>query len=317
MIYTVTLNPSLDYIVTVKDFEIGKTNRTLTESMKPGGKGLNVSMVLQNLGICSTALGFTAGFTGVEIEKMAAERGLNCDFIRTQQGLSRINIKMKDFDGTEINGQGPMIREVDVERLLEKLDGLGEGDILILAGSLPVGLEKSFYRDVLKRMSGKGVLCVVDTTGEQLLNVLENHPFLIKPNHHELGELFGVEIRSREEVVAYAKKLQEMGARNVLVSLSGEGAVLAAEDGQVYMQEAPKGTLVNAVGAGDSMVAGVLAGLLESDWDYLQAFRMALAAGSGTAFSEDFATAEEIRALYKSTFPKEKVECGIKERGRK
>ncbi len=300
MIYTATLNPSLDYVITMKEFALGKTNRTLTESMVPGGKGLNVSMVLQNLGIGSTALGFTAGFTGVEIERMAAERGLNCDFIRVQEGLSRINIKMKDFDGTEINGQGPVIREVDAERLLEKLDGLREGDILVLAGSLPVGLEKCFYRDVLKRMSDKGVLCVVDAAGEQLLNVLESHPFLIKPNQHELGELFGVEIRSREEAAPYAKKLQEMGARNVLVSLSGEGAVLAAEDGQVYMQEAPKGMLVNAVGAGDSMVAGFLAGWLESDVEYLHAFRMALAAGSATAFSEDLATAEEIRALFRT-----------------
>jgi len=316
VIYTVTLNPSLDYIVTVQDFVIGKTNRTLTEEMLPGGKGINVSIVLQNLGLKSTAFGFTAGFTGAEIEKKIKSLGIDSEFIRVEEGFSRINVKMKDFEGTEINGKGPEIDEGHARKLFEKLDALQPGDILVLAGSIPVGMKKNVYRDILERMSEKGVLCVVDTTGESLLKVLPYRPFLIKPNNHELNELFGVEINGREEAVPYAKKLQETGARNVLVSFAGNGAVLVAEDGRVYLAQTPKGRVVNAVGAGDSMVAGFLAGWLEaedlffsertlmSEWpksenQYLHAFRMGVSAGSASAFSQGFATKEDIRKLYK------------------
>ena len=298
MVYTVTFNPSLDYIISLQGFQMGLTNRTREEQMLPGGKGINVSTVLQNLGIENTALGFTAGFTGQEIERMVSEIGFQCDFIRTRTGFSRINVKLKDYDGTEINGMGPVIQEEEAENLMEKLRGLQEGDVLVLAGSIPESLSNSIYRDILAELQGKGILFVVDATKDLLLNVLEYQPFLIKPNNHELGEIFDVELKTRESVIPYAKKLQEKGARNVLVSMAGAGAVLAAETGEVYMLPAPKGTLVNAVGAGDSMVAGFLAGWLEHQ-SYSHAFRMGVAAGSASAFSQLLATREEIEEIYR------------------
>lgn len=302
MIYTVTFNPSLDYIITVKDFALGKTNRTLTETMLPGGKGINVSIVLHNLGIFSTALGFTAGFTGDEFERKVAQLGIFGEFIRVSEGTSRINIKLKDFDGTEINGQGPVIGKSALEKLFCRLDALESGDILVLAGSIPASMPSSIYSDICGRLSGKGILFVVDATKELLLNVLKYHPFLIKPNHHELGELFGVELTTREAVVPYARKLQEKGARNVLVSMAGEGAVLVDEKGKVWQQAAPEGKLVNAVGAGDSMIAGFLAGWLQ-ERDYSHAFLMGIAAGSASAFSELLATADEVRRVYEILGP--------------
>lgn len=298
MVYTVTFNPSLDYIISLQGFQMGLTNRTREEQMLPGGKGINVSTVLQNLGIENTALGFTAGFTGQEIERMVSEIGFQCDFIRTRTGFSRINVKLKDYDGTEINGMGPVIQKEEAEDLMEKLRGLQEGDVLVLAGSIPESLPDSIYRDILAELQGKGILFVVDATKDLLLNVLEYQPFLIKPNNHELGEIFDVELKTRESVIPYAKKLQEKGARNVLVSMAGAGAVLAAETGEVYMLPAPKGTLVNAVGAGDSMVAGFLAGWLEHQ-SYSHAFRMGVAAGSASAFSQLLATREEIEEIYR------------------
>lgn len=299
MIYTVTFNPSLDYIVTVKEFALGKTNRTVTEQMLPGGKGINVSTVLANLGIESTALGFTAGFTGEEIVKRVQNLGFTCDFIRVPEGFSRINIKMKDFDGTEINGKGPIIGAAEVEQLFHRLDQLKEGDVLVLAGSIPASMPDSTYRDIMSRLSDKGILFVVDATGELLLNVLEYHPFLIKPNNHELGEIFGVQLKTREAVIPYARKLRERGARNVLVSMAGQGAVLVDENGAVYELHAPLGKLVNAVGAGDSMVAGFLAGWMLKN-EYLHAFKMGIAAGSASAFSELLATEAEIIRVYDS-----------------
>lgn len=297
MIYTVTLNPSLDYFVTVDDFKLGRTNRTVTESMVPGGKGINVSAVLHNLGIETTALGFIAGFTGEEIRRKTMEMGFGCEFIAVEHGYSRINMKLKDYDGTEINGKGPDISAEALNRLLLKLDHLKEGDGLVLAGSIPGSIPASIYRDIMERLQDRGVLFVVDATGDLLMNVLEYHPFLIKPNHHELGEIFGVELSRREDVIPYARKLQEKGARNVLVSMSGQGAVLAAEDGQVYQLPAPEGRLINAVGAGDSMVAGFLAGWMKQK-DYGHAFRMGVAAGSATAFSEALANREDVYRVY-------------------
>ncbi len=297
MIYTVTFNPSLDYFVTVDDFKLGRTNRTVTESMMPGGKGINVSAVLHNLGIDTTALGFIAGFTGEEIRKKTMEMGFGSEFIRVEGGYSRINMKLKDFDGTEINGKGPEISADALEQLLTRLDELKQGDGLVLAGSIPGSIPPSIYRDIMERLSDRGILFVVDATGELLLNVLAYHPFLIKPNHHELGEIFGVELTSREDVVPYAKKLQEKGARNVLVSMSGKGAVLVSEDDQVYQLPAPEGSLVNAVGAGDSMVAGFLAGWMQKK-DFCHAFKMGVAAGSATAFSELLASEAEIRRIF-------------------
>lgn len=297
MVYTVTFNPSLDYIISLQGFQMGTTNRTKEEQMLLGGKGINVSTVLQNLGIDNTALGFTAGFTGQEIERMVREIGFQCDFIRTKTGFSRINVKLKDYDGTEINGIGPVIQKEEAEKMMEKLKHLEEGDVLVLAGSIPESLPNSIYRDILAELQGKGILFVVDATKDLLLYVLEYEPFLIKPNNHELGEIFDVELKTRESVIPYAKKLQEKGARNVLVSMAGEGAVLVAENGEVFMQPAPKGTLVNAVGAGDSMVAGFIAGWMERQ-SYSHAFRMGVAAGSASAFSHLLATKEEIQTIY-------------------
>ncbi|MBQ6845174.1 MAG: 1-phosphofructokinase [Agathobacter sp.] len=299
MIYTVTFNPSLDYIISMNDFALGKTNRTTQEQMLAGGKGINVSTVLKNLGINNVALGFVAGFTGKEIERMAKESGIICNFITLEKGSSRINVKMKDFDGTEINGMGPVIHERAVEQLKSQLRTLRQGDTLVLAGSIPSCMSDSIYRDIMSELKDEGINFVVDATKDLLLNVLEFHPFLIKPNNHELGEIFGVELKTRESVVPYAKKLQEMGARNVLVSMAGEGAVLLDENENVYMLPAPKGTLVNAVGAGDSMVAGFIAGWTQTQDSY-QAFKMGVSAGSASAFSEILATKEEVERVYRS-----------------
>lgn len=299
MIYTVTFNPSLDYIVGTEGFQLGNTNRTVSELMLPGGKGINVSTVLKNLGIESTALGFTAGFTGEEIRRRVGELGFRSEFIDVENGFSRINVKMKEFDGTEINGQGPVIGEEAVGRLLERLDSLEEGDTLVLAGSIPSSMPDSIYSDILARLEGRGIVFVVDATKDLLLNVLKYRPFLIKPNHHELGEIFGVELENREDVVPYAERLQEQGAQNVLVSMGGKGAALLDAEGNVHMLPVPKGTLVNAVGSGDSMVAGFLAGWTEKK-DYEHAFKMGISAGSASAFSELLATEEEIRRLYET-----------------
>ena len=299
MIYTVTFNPSLDYIVSIDNFKLGKTNRTTTELMLPGGKGLNVSTVLYNLGIENTALGFTAGFVGEELKRLAKETGYSCDFIDIKEGVSRINVKMKDFDGTEINGMGPVIDEGALNALMKKLDMLKNGDVLVLAGSIPSSMPSDIYSRILETLNGRGIRFVVDATNNLLLNVLPFHPFLIKPNNHELGEIFGVTLESKDEVVPYAKKLQEMGAENVLVSMAGEGAVFVDETGKVHQLDAPKGILVNAVGAGDSMVAGFLAGW-EEQRNYEHAFKMAVAAGSASAFSELLATKDEIRTLYET-----------------
>ena len=291
MIYTVTFNPCLDYIVGVEDFQLGMTTRTCSEQMFAGGKGINVSIVLKNLGIESTALGFIAGFTGEEIRRKVEKMGITSEFIQLENGFSRINIKLKSIDGTEINGTGPSIGIEELERLLKKLDTLKKGDVLILAGSIPTSLPDSIYSDIMERLEEKEVMIVVDATKDLLVNVLKYHPFLIKPNNHELGDIFGVEIRERDQVAPYAKKLQEMGARNVLVSMAGKGAVLLAEDGSVYESPAPKGKLINAVGAGDSMVAGFTAGYMQKG-SYEHAFKMGVSTGIASAFSENFATKE-------------------------
>lgn len=303
MIYTVTFNPSLDYIVSVDDFKLGLTNRTSSELILPGGKGTNVSTVLKNLGFESTALGFVAGFTGNEIVKRLNDMGIKSDFISIENGISRINIKLKSIDGTEINGAGPDISEEKVNELMDKLNQLKEGDVLVLAGSIPSSMSDNIYRDIMADLKDRGVMIVVDATKDLLLNVLEYHPFLIKPNNHELGEIFDVKLTTREEVIPYGRKLQEKGARNVLVSMAGEGAVLIAEDGQVFDTPAPKGKLINGVGAGDSMVAGFVAGWIEKQ-DYEYAFHMGVASGSASAFSENLATKEEIINVYNQVMGK-------------
>lgn len=298
MIYTVTLNPSLDYIVSVDGFEVGKTNRTSSEMMLPGGKGINVSTILKNLGLENTALGYVAGFTGVEIERRLHEMGVRTGFITLREGMSRINFKLSSIEGTEINGRGPVIQAADIERLMEQLSSLKDGDVLFLSGSIPSSMPDDIYRDIMERLQDREIQIIVDATGELLLKVLPYHPVLIKPNHHELGEIFGAELTPGPGVVPYARKLQGMGARNVLISMAGHGAILVAEDGTVYQAPAPSGQLKNGVGAGDSMVAGFMAGWLEKQ-DYRHAFRMGVAAGSASAFSENLATAEEIADVLK------------------
>ena len=298
MIYTVTFNPSLDYIVSVDDFKLGLTNRTSSETILPGGKGINVSIVLRNLGIENTALGFAAGFSGEEIIRRLEKIGVQNGFIHIDEGFSRINLKLKSIDGTEINGQGPNIPPEKTELLMKQLDTLGEGDVLFLSGSIPASMPDDAYRKIMEMLDGRGVRIAVDATKDLLLKVLPLHPFFIKPNNHELGEIFGVKLMTRESVVPYAKKLQKMGAQNVLVSMAGEGAVLAAADGRIYDMPAPKGKLVNGVGAGDSMVAGFMAGYMEKQ-DYEYAFHMGIAAGSASAFSENLAEKDEIMAVYR------------------
>ncbi|MCR5397372.1 MAG: 1-phosphofructokinase [Lachnospiraceae bacterium] len=296
MIYTVTFNPSLDYIVSVDHFKVGQVNRTKEELMFPGGKGINVSMVLKNLGYESVALGFMAGFTGNEIVRLLDERKVDSDFISVKEGISRINVKMRSDEESEINGMGPAIGHEDIQKLYSQLDKLKANDVLVLAGSIPSVMPESMYMDIMKYLEGRDIRIIVDATKDLLLNVLQYHPFLIKPNNHELGEIFGVKLKTKDDVIPYARKMQEKGARNVLVSMAGEGALLVTEDGRVYESMPPKGTVKNSVGAGDSMVAGFLAGYLSSE-DYEKAFYMGLCTGSASAFSDNLATADEVRGL--------------------
>ncbi len=296
MIYTVTFNPSLDYIVSVKDFRPGMTNRTSSELMLAGGKGINVSIVLGNLGIKSTALGFIAGFTGDEIVRRLHNGGINSEFIKINDGISRINIKLKSIDGTEINGQGPHIDSSHIEQLMNRLRRLESGDVLVLAGSIPAGISDNIYKDIMDMLKDKGVQIVVDATSRLLTNVLEYNPFFIKPNQHELGDIFNVTLNTQEEVIPYALELKKMGAVNVCVSMSGKGAILVADDGNVYKAKAPDGILKNSVGAGDSLVAGFLSGWIEKK-DYEYAFRKGVATGSASAFSERLATNGEVNDL--------------------
>ena len=298
MIYTVTLNPSLDYIVTVDDFKLGYTNRTSSELMLPGGKGTNVSIVLKNLGISSTALGFVAGFTGDEIVRELEETGIHTDFVKMKEGISRINLKLSSIDGTEINGQGPDIPKEQLDMLMERLMVLKEGDILVLAGSIPATMPSDIYEQIMEKLYDRKVTIIVDATKDLLLNVLKYHPFLIKPNHHELGEIFNVELSEWDDVVPYAKKLQEMGAVNVLVSMGEKGGVLVSDDGRVIATKATATVVKNSVGAGDSSVAGFIAGWLEKkNYDY--AFSMAMATGGASAASEYIATKPEVEASLK------------------
>lgn len=299
MIYTVTFNPSLDYVVALPELVVGGINRADRETIYPGGKGVNVALVLGNLGIPAKMLGFIAGFTGREIERLAKAHGGDCDFISLDEGCSRINLKISAREETAVNGQGPDISASKLELLLQQIDGLQEDDVLVLAGSIPSVLPDDIYEQILQRLAGRSVRTVVDATGDLLKNVLKYRPFLIKPNQFELGELFGVELHSDEEIAAYAEKLQALGARNVLVSLGGDGALLLAEDGKAYRQASPKGEMVNTVGAGDSMVAGFLAGYMDKE-DVVEALRLGVCTGSASAFHDWLATKDEIRKVLAS-----------------
>jgi len=296
MIYTVTFNPSLDYIVGVEGFKRGIVNRTESELLFPGGKGINVSIVLHNLGIDSVALGFMAGFTGKEIESRLATFGCKSEFIEIDNGMSRINVKLRSDEETEINGMGPVISDADVDKLYDQLDRLEKGDILVLAGSIPSSMPPDVYEKIMARLEGRGIEVVVDATKDLLLNVLKYHPFLIKPNNHELGEMFGVVLKNDEEIVKHAEMLQQKGARNVLVSMAGDGAILLTEDGRYFKSPAPKGKVKNSVGAGDSMVAGFVTGYIREK-DMEKAFRMGLATGSASAFSDALATKEDVEKV--------------------
>ena len=300
MIDTVSLNPSVDYIVRLDSFTAGEINRVNYEQVLGGGKGINVSIVLGNLGHESTALGFTAGFTGEEIKRQLDGFGVKHDFVQLPEGFTRINVKVKADKETEINGQGPDISEAKREELFEKLDKLSEGDTLVLAGSIPKTLPDDIYEKIMARLEGRGIRIIVDAEKKLLLNVLKYHPFLIKPNNHELGDMFGVKLTTDEEIITYAKKLQEKGAQNVLISMAGDGAILLTADGKHYKSPAPKGKLINSVGAGDSMVAGFITGYIESQGDFETAFHMGVATGSASAFSENLATRPEVEALLKT-----------------
>ncbi len=297
MIYTVTFNPAIDYVVRLDTpLEVGEVNRAKGEDCVLGGKGINVSGVLAELGTKSVALGFVAGETGAWLERGLAAQGIETDFIHLEKGMTRINVKIKAGQETELNGAGPDIPESAMEALEQKLDKLKEGDVLILAGSIPASLSQTTYERLLARLEGKGIRAVVDATRDLLVNVLQYHPFLIKPNNHELGEIVGKVLKSDEEIVAAAKTLQEKGARNVLVSMASDGALLLDEQGEVHRIGTPKGKVVNSVGAGDSMVAGFVAGYLQSG-DYTTALRLGTACGSATAFSLGLAKKADIETL--------------------
>ena len=293
MINTITLNPSLDYIVKVDNFKVDAVNRSNAEQIYPGGKGINVSIVLNNLGVKNTALGFIAGFTGDEILRRIKDHGVDCDFIKVKSGLSRINVKLKSNEETEINGSGPRISESDLELLFEKISHLKKGDYLVLSGSIPSSVPNDIYESIMKRLLDKEVEFVVDATKDLLFKVLKYKPFLIKPNHHELAELFNVTLNDDNDIIKYGKKLQEMGAKNVLISMAGDGAILIPENGDPIKREVPKGILKNSVGAGDSMVAGFISGYLKNN-DINEAFKMGIATGSASAFSEELATKDEV-----------------------
>ncbi len=295
MVYTVTFNPAVDYIVHTKELRAGATNRSDSEEIYFGGKGINVSIVLSELGVKSKALGFVAGFTGAAIEQGVSEKGIDADFVHLSGGFSRINVKIKSDEETELNGQGPKIPDEAVQQLFAKLDELQDGDTLVLAGSIPSSLPSDIYERILARLSGRKIRTVVDATKDLLVKVLKYKPFLIKPNNFELGEIFGVELHTADEIVKYAEKLHEMGARNVLVSMAGDGAVLLDETGKTHVCGVCRGTVKNSVGAGDSMVAGFIAGCEKAGYEY--ALKLGTAAGGATAFSEGLATKEKINEL--------------------
>jgi 1-phosphofructokinase len=297
MIYTVTFNPAVDYVVHTDAMKVGCVNRSAYENIYFGGKGINVSFILRELGIQSKALGFTAGFTGDAIEKGIAEKGIISDFVHLESGFSRINIKIKSGEETELNGNGPDISEKALAQLFAKLDDMQDGDIIVLAGSIPRSLPSDIYEKVLERISEKKIMAVVDAANQLLLNVLKYKPFLVKPNNYELGEMFGVTLKTRKDIAVYAGKLREMGARNVLVSMAGDGALLLDENNNIYFCDACKGTVKNSVGAGDSMVAGFIAGMSNGDYEY--ALKLGTAAGGATAFSDGLADREKIYNLLK------------------
>ena len=301
MIYTITFNPALDYIAQVEDFKIGEINRTKTETILPGGKGLNVSIVLKNLGIENTALGFISGFTGEELKRKMEAQGVKTDFVKVKEGITRINVKIssmneKKVEETALNGVGPLITENDIEVLMEKLQKMSTNDLVILSGSIPKNIDNTIYEKICKNLNEKGITFIVDSTQELLMNVLKYHPFLIKPNKDELEETLNCKISTKEDIIHSAKELKKLGAQNVLVSLGNDGALLLTKEDKTYYSKAPKGQVVNTVGSGDSMVAGFLAGYYQAK-DYEVALKTGVATGSASAFSTRLATKEDVELL--------------------
>lgn len=303
MVYTITLNPALDYVMKVDNLRYDDVNRTSSEALFYGGKGINVSVILTRLGIENTALGFVAGFTGAKLEEMLKSDGISCDFTHTKTGYTRINVKVKSKTELDINANGPAVDPKEIEDLLKKIDGISSGDYLVMAGSVPQNMPEDIYEQIMQRLQDKGINFVVDTTGDLLMNSLKYRPFLVKPNHHELGDLFGVTLENEADVAKYAKKLIEMGARNVLVSRAGDGAMLVDENGAIHSMGCAKGKLVNSVGCGDSMVGGFIAGYSNTK-DYGYALKLGSACGSATAFSLALATKEEIESVLENGFDK-------------
>lgn len=298
MIYTVTLNPSIDYVIKVDNLTTGKVNRVNEEHVYPGGKGINVTRILKSLDYDNIALGFVSGFTGDYIVNSLKDLNLKSNFIKVKEGFTRINVKIKSQEETEINGQGPKISEEELNEFYGIIDKLVDGDILILSGSIPSCLDEKLYEKIMERVNSKDIKVVVDATKNLLLNVLKYRPFLIKPNNHELAEMFDVELKSTEDVIFYARKLKEMGAQNVLISMGKDGALLVSENDEVFISSVAKGEVVNSVGAGDSMVAGFVSGYLKTN-SYEEALRLGAASGGATAFSSDLATREFIDRLVK------------------
>lgn len=299
MIYTITLNPALDYIIRTQKFSSGEINLSQAEYTLPGGKGINVSIILKQLGIDSIALGFIAGFVGEEIERQVKKYGVKTDFIKIENQISRINVKITTtLEETAINGKGPLINQSYIELLCKKLDMIKNGDTLVLAGRIPQGVKEEIYEEICKKIDKKEVRIVVDATGDTLVKTLKYHPFLIKPNQYELGEIFGIEISNQDEAIKYAKKLQQKGAQNVLISMGSKGAILIDENGKAYKRKALNtNKIINTVGAGDSMVAGFIAGY-ELFSNYEKALQMGIAAATATASSIFLATKEEIYKLF-------------------
>lgn len=293
MIYTITFNPALDYVLNVKNLSADDINRAESEKIYYGGKGINVSAVLKELDISSVALGFVGGFSGKELIRLMNEDGIHNDFVELESGYTRINVKIRSEKELDINADGPKIPENQIDELLKKLNALRDGDFLVLAGSIPSSLPSDIYSKIIEKLQNKDIKIAVDTSGKALLNTLKFKPFLIKPNHHELGEIFDIDMNNTERVIEYGRKLQAQGARNVLVSRGGDGAVLIDENGKVHIADAIKGKLVNSVGCGDSMVAGFIAGYMQNG-DYEYALKLSVATSAATAFSEKLGKKKEI-----------------------
>ncbi|TGD25435.1 1-phosphofructokinase [Companilactobacillus suantsaicola] len=299
MIYTITVNPSIDYVLQLKNLNTGEVNRTQNDVKLPGGKGINVSRIMKELKIDSTALGFVGGATGSMFLELLAQHNLKTAFTKVSED-TRINVKINAVDQkeeTEINGAGPAITTDERQKFIDGLDGVGDGDIVVMAGSLCKNLDASFYLDIAKKIQAQGAEFIIDTTGQALLDTLPLHPLVVKPNHHELAELFDVEFKDQQEIITYARKLLEKGAKHVLISMAGDGALLVTKD-KAYKANAPKGTVINSVGAGDSMIAGFAGTFMETK-DPIESFHMGAACGSATAFSQDIAVKEKIDEVYK------------------